>query len=173
MGNESTYYREIIAKLERLVKREYFLFAAIGIQSTALVGILVFLSFSFLEALFHFVSPVRTILFLTFLIFTFSVFVFLFVVPVLKYFNIFRKTDYYKVAERAGSNFQFLKDDLLNAMQIVSFENGTQNYSINLINAAFLNVYKKAKSIRFESIVSFTKAKELRPKAKLVGARYC
>jgi Domain of unknown function (DUF4175) len=161
MGSESKYYKEIIAKLERLVKREYFLFAAIGIQSTVIVGILIFLSFSFLEAIFHLESFLRTILFLIFLNFTIGVFVFLFVIPILKYFNIIRKTDYYKVAAKAGSNFQFLKDDLLNAMQLVSVENSTQNYSVSLIDAAFLNVYEKAKSIRFESIVSFAKAKEL------------
>ena len=161
MRNQSTYYKEIIAKLERLVKREYFLFAAIGIQSTVIIGILIFLSFSFGEALFHFESLVRTILFVIFLVFTIGVFVFLFVVPILKYFNIIRKTDYYKVAAKAGNNFQFLKDDLLNAMQLVSVENSTQNYSISLIDAAFLNVYEKAKSIKFESIVSFAKAKEL------------
>ena len=161
MGSESTYYKEIISKLEKLVKREYFLFAAIGIQAAAIVGILVFLSFSFLESLFHFESLARTILFSVFLIFTFGIFVFLFISPLLKYFNIFRKTNYYKVAKKAGSNFHFIKDDLLNAMQLVSSENGTKNYSINLIYAAFLNVYEKSKNIRFETIVSFAKAKEL------------
>jgi hypothetical protein len=103
LGKESTYYKEIIAKLERLVKREYFLFAGIGIQSTAIVGILIFLSFSFLEALFRFESIIRTILFSIFLIITIGIFVFLFVVPILRYLNIFRKTNYYTVAERAGS----------------------------------------------------------------------
>ena len=161
MGSESKYYKEIISKLERLVKREYFLFAAIGIQATVLVGILIFFSFSVLESLFHFESVVRTILFFVFLTFTIGVFVFLFVNPLLKYFNIFRKTDYHKVAKKAGSNFEFLKDDLLNAMQLVSVENGTKNYSISMIDAAFLNVYEKSKSIQFESIVSFAKAKEL------------
>jgi hypothetical protein len=161
LGSQSKYYKEIIAKLERLVKREYFLFAGIGIQSTVIVGILIFLSFSFFEALFHFESIIRTILFSIFLIITIGIFLFLFVVPILKYLNIFRKTNYYTVAERAGSKFHLLKDDLLNAMQLVSIENSAQNYSLNLIDAAFLNVYEKAKSIRFESIVSFAKAKEL------------
>ena len=161
MGSESTYYKEIISKLEKLVKREYFLFTAIGIQAAAIIGILVFFSFSFLESLFHFESLIRTISFFVFLILTIGVFAFLFIGPLLKHFNIFRKTDYHKVAKKAGSKFQFIKDDLLNAMQLVSTDNSSKSYSLNLIDAAFLNVYEKSKSIQFESIVSFTKAKEL------------
>ncbi len=161
MGPESTYYKEIISKLEKLVKREYFLFAAIGIQATIIVGASVFLTFSFFESLFHLNSVIRTILFMIFLIMTTGVFSLLFLKPLLKYFNLFRKTDYHKVAEKAGNNFHFIKDDLLNAMQLVSVDGGKGNYSLNLIDAAFLNVYEKTKLIQFESIVSFKKAKEL------------
>ncbi len=168
MGSESKYYKEIISKLEKLVKREYSLFTVIGIQSVLLIGVLIYTTFTVLEALFHFDSFIRTIFFFIFLLITIAVFVFMFVNPLLKYFNVFRKTDYHKVAEKTGRSFQFIKDDLLNAMQLVSVGPaspagiaGKKNYSALLIEAAFLNIYNKTKSIEFESIVSFKKAKEL------------
>src|SRR3972149_9167545 len=161
MGTESKYYQEIIHKLEKLVKKEYFLFAAIGIQAALLIGVLIYTTFTFSEALFHFNSAVRTILFLTFLFFTAGVFVFLFVIPVLKYFNVFRTTDYFSVAKKTGKSFPPIKDDLLNAMQLVSEESNRNSYSPVLIDAAFQNVYDKTKTVHFESIIKFDKAKEL------------
>ena len=161
MGSELKYYQEIIAKLERLVKREYFQLSTIGIQATIIVGILVFATFTILESMFHFSSVVRTILFFLFLLFSIGTFAALFVNPLLKYFNIFRKTDYHLIAKKAGKNFPFIKDELLNAMQLVSSNENKNNYSPSLINAAFFNVYNKTKSIEFESIVKFQKVKEL------------
>ncbi|HKJ81336.1 MAG TPA: DUF4175 family protein [Ignavibacteriaceae bacterium] len=123
-------------------------------------GIILYSTFSILEALFHFDSDVRTVLFFLSLIFTLGAVSILFVIPLLKYFNIFRKTDYYTVSEKAGRNFPLIKDDLLNAMQLVSTDR-EKNYSSNLINAAFLDVYNKTKNIQFEKIVDFKKATEL------------
>lgn len=161
MGTESKYYLEIINKLEKFVKKEYFLFAAIGIQGAVLTGILIYTSFTFSEAFFHFDSIIRTILFLIFLFFTTGVFVFLFIIPVLKYFSVFRKTDYFAVAKKTGKNFPAIKDDLLNAMQLVSKESNRNSYSPVLIDAAFQNVYEKTKPVQFESVIKFDKAKEL------------
>jgi len=160
VGNESKYYQEIIAKLERLVKREYFLFSSVGIQAAILWSIILYTTFSILEALFHFGSDIRTILFSLFLIFSLATVLILFVIPLLKYFNIFRKTDYYSVSKKAGRNYPQIKDDLLNAMQLVSINYG-ENYSADLINATFLDVYNKTRNIQFEKIVDFKKAKEL------------
>ncbi len=161
LGTESKYYKEIISKLEKLVKREYSFFAVIGLQSVLLIGALTYTTFTILEALFHFNTFIRTVFFFIFLLFTGAAFVIMLVNPLLKYFNIFRKTNYHKVAEKAGNNFQFIKDDLLNAMQLVSGETDKKNYSSLLIDAAFLNIYNRTKAIEFESVVSFKKAREL------------
>ena len=161
MGTESNYYKEIIGKLESLTKREYTLFASLGIQTAVMAGVSVFTSFALLEMLFHFSSAVRTILILIFLVILIGGLGYLFLLPMLKYFNIFRKTDYFKTAVQVGKNFPEVKDDLLNAMQLVSTYNLSSLYSSSLINAAFYQVYNKTKAIRFESIVSFKKAKQL------------
>ncbi len=161
METESNYYKEIINKLERLTKREYSLFAAIGIQAAVIITILTYLTFTLVETFGHFSSTIRTVLFFVFIILTAASFLFLFVVPLLKYFNIFRKTDYHKVAGKVGKQFPGIKDDLLNAMQLVSEERKQEGYSPGLIDAAFKNVYNRTKSINFDTIVNFQKAKQL------------
>src|ERR1035438_1933638 len=129
MGTESNYYKEIISKLESLTKREYTLFASLGIQSAVMAGVSVFTFFALLEMLFHFSSGARTILFLIFLVITIGALGYLFLIPLLKYFNIFRKTDYFKTAGKVGQSFPEVKDDLLNAMQLISTYNLSSLYS--------------------------------------------
>ncbi len=161
MGTDSNYYKEIINRLENLTKKQYAYFASLGIQTAILAGISLFTLFTFLEMLFYFSSTVRTVLMFLFFVVIIGALGYLFLLPLLKYFNLFRKTDYQETAGRVGNSFPNVKDDLLNAMQLVSYENKNKLYSSSLINAAFLQVYNKTKSIKFESIVSFKKVKDL------------
>ncbi len=161
MFKESKYYQEIIEKLEKLTKREYKNYALLGFQIALMFTLLVFLTFSFIELFIHSSGFIRTIFFSVFILLAIVTFVVLFVIPFLKSFNLFRKTDYQKVAEKVGRNFPEIKDDLLNAMQLVSGEDSEKVYSHGLIDAAFQNIYKRTKEIKFESIVNFKKAKEL------------
>ena len=158
--NDSGYYKEIINKLEKLTKKEYILVALLGIQTSLIVSLAAIVLFSFAEMIGHFSSAIRTILFFIFLVILIGSFIYLFILPLFRYFNLFRKTDYHKVADRVGKNFPFIKDDLLNAMQLVSVDNSAYKYSEKLINAAFLHVYEKTKQVKFESVVNFKKAKK-------------
>ncbi len=161
MSKESGYYKEIIDKLERLVKREYALIALIGIQTVLICGASIWLSFSFIEMLGHFSTEIRTVFVILFALITALIFLTLFVMPVFKYFKIFRKTDYHQTAGKVGLNFPSIKDDLLNAMQLVSKEESSKIFSGTLINAAFKNVFERTRELKFESIVSFQKARQL------------
>ncbi len=161
MSTESGYYKEIIDKLERLVKKEYALIAFIGFQTVLICGASMWVSFSFIEMLGRFQPPVRTVFVMLFALITIVIFLALFLVPVLKYFNLFRKTDYHYTAGKVGNYFPFIKDDLQNAMQLVSKEESKKYFSDTLINAAFKNVFERTKELKFESIVSFDKAKQL------------
>lgn len=160
MGHESKYYRDIIARLEKLVRKEYSLFASVGLLATVIWILILLTTFSALEAVFHFGVAVRTVMFFIFLILSVSALTGMFIFPALKYFNFFRRTDYFRVSQKAGTHFPSVKDDLLNAMQLISGE-GKGKYSPALIDAAFLDVYNKTKDIRFESIVDFGKARQL------------
>ena len=158
---DSVFYKEIINKLEKLTKKEYALFSSLGIQTALIIGLLTFICFTFFEFVFHFSSAVRTILFLIFLFLAIGSLVFLFIIPALRYFNVFRRTNYLNVAGKVGKNFPIIKDDLLNAMQLVSISSGNNYYSVSLIDAAFKNVYEKSKNIQFESIINFNRSKNL------------
>ena len=161
MGSDSKYYKEIIDKLERLVRKEYALAASIGIQKSLALALSVFTLFVLSEMLAHFSSGVRTVLYFLFLLLLVSSFILLFINPVLKYFKIFRRTNYIETAKKVGDKFPTIKDDLVNSMQLVSSEKTEAQYSKGLIEAAFYNVYYKIKDSEFASVVSFKKSREL------------
>lgn len=161
MSMDSNFYKEIIKKLDGLTKREYSFYSLLGVQLSLIIGISALTIFSFLELIFHFSSTVRTILFFIFLILFIGSILFLFINPLLKYLNIFNKKNHFETALKVGKNFPNIKDDLLNAMQLVTIDSSKNFYSSGLINAAFKNIYNRTKEIQFESIISFKKAKEL------------
>ena len=161
MGSEINYYKEIIDKLERFVKKEYAFIAFVGIEISILTGVLIFTLFVFLEMVAHFSSGVRTILFLLFILVSVALLIARFIIPYSKYLKIFRRTDYFKTAAKVGRQFPGVNDDLLNAMQLVSNEKTRTEYSVTLIDAAFYDIYNKIKNIDFSSVISFKKAKEI------------
>jgi hypothetical protein len=161
MSKESTYYKEIITKLTRLIKKEYSLFALIGLQASFLIILILFTFFSFAEFAGNFSPSVRAYFFFFTLLIFISAFVMLFIVPVLKYAGVIGKPDYYSTASRVGKSFPEVKDDLVNAMQLVSSDAVDKIYSGSLSDAAFQQVYNKTRTLKFDSIVSFKKVKEL------------
>ncbi len=161
MSKEAGYYKFVINKLERLVKKEYAFIALIGIQTLIITACAAWLSFSVIEMLGHFPPVVRTVFICLFALITAGVFLTLVAMPLLKYMKIFRKTDYHGTAGKVGKYFPSVKDDLLNAMQLVSKEDAGKYFSDSLIDAAFKNVFDRAKDLKFESVVSFEKSKQL------------
>ena len=105
MSKDSTYYKEIIQKLTRLRKKEYSFFASVGLQSSLLIGLILFLCFSLLELAGNFSPSVRTYFFFFMLIVFLSALILLFLVPVLKLSGIIGEPDHYSVAKRVGRNF--------------------------------------------------------------------
>jgi len=161
MSKESGYYKEIINKLDVLNRHENASFIFIGIQAVILIAASTFLSFTFLELIGHLNSTVRTVFFFLFLMHSIGAFLFLFLLPLARYLKIFSHTNYYNTADKVGKNFPEIKDDLLNAMQLVSEKDSNTFYSNTLINAAFTEIYNRTKNIKFESIVDFKKGKQL------------
>jgi hypothetical protein len=160
MSKESGSYKEIIVKLERKTKREYAVLAAGGALFTILLTVSFFFIYSLIESIFHFSSMVRTIMFFILVLIFISSTAFLVILPLLKYSSFFRKTDYYKTAADVGRYYPSLKDDLVNAMQLVNSANSFY-YSPALIDAAFRKVYERSKGIRFEEVVNFSIVKNL------------
>ena len=158
---ESNFYKEILSKLAKLDKKEQAFVTLIGLLLSLIIVILVVTSFSFLEMIFHHSSLLRTVIFSIVVLVAALSAGFFFLKPLIRYFDFFSKSDYYKTAGRVAVYFPQIKDDLLNAIQLVSAGSGSSFYSYGLINASFKNIYEKTKNIKFESVVDFKKVKEL------------
>jgi len=163
MGTESKYYREIINKLEGVIRKKHFQFLLLGIQVFVLVVFANFTFYSFLELIANFNSIVRTVLFVLFLLIAAGLFIYFIIYPILKYFGFLRKESYSSTAKEVGRNFPNIKDDLLNSMQIVSEVKQKSFYSLSLIDAAFKNLYDRVRDLNFSSTVKFERPKKIFP----------
>lgn len=157
----TSFYKEILIKIESLIKKEYLALLLTGLFLTIIIIISLFTALSLFEFLFYSSSTTRTILFFLFVIVTIGSISYLIILPLLKYFDVFKKWDYFYSATKVGKHFPDIKDDLLNAMQLISTDKNNSLYSISLLDAAFKNVYDRAKPLQFDSIVDFSKVKKL------------
>jgi len=169
MSSDSKYYKEIESRLKKAGNKENLLNAAFGIQYALYLSAGIFLVFSFAELVGYLSVLVKTILFFLFLIASIGSFGYYFFIPLLKHYNLFGHVDVFKTARIAGGFFPIIKDDLLNALQLVSGKADTNMYSVSLIDAAFKNVYNKTKDLNFDSIVTFNKAKKMFLRITLPG----
>ena len=157
----SNYYNEILNKLEKLDKKEQAFVTLFGLLLSLIIIILVFTSFALLEMILHHSSLLRTIIFSIIAFVSAASFGFLFIKPLLRYFDLFGRRNHFETAGKVAVYFPHVKDDLLNAMQLVSADMGKPLYSSGLIDASFKNVYERTKGIKFDSVVNFKKVKEL------------
>jgi Domain of unknown function (DUF4175) len=161
MGTESKYYKELISKIERFVRKEYLHLIITGILQTFMIAVSCLLFFTILEYFGNFSSAVRTVFFFVSLLVLFASINYFILIPTFRYFNLFRKETHFDAAKRVGFFFPSLKDELLNSLQLVSDSEQNKFYSLSLIDAAFKKVYTKSGGVKFESVVKFDKAKRL------------
>ncbi len=161
MKKNSTYYNEIINRLERLVKREYALYILFGIQFSLIGALISFASFALFEMVGNFDVLIRTIMFWGFFILLTISLTGLFIIPTLKYLNLLGKRNYHQTAIKLGEHFPSVKDELINAMQLIEEKQNEKVYSGTLIDAAFKQAYTKTSGINFTDVVSFEKAKKV------------
>jgi len=154
-----SYYDEIKKKFERVSRREYTHDILLGVQITLIAVLQIFTALAFFEFLGNFSSTIRTILFLVFLVILFSLTFYFILYPLFK--SIFLKVDYYKTAGKVGTYFPYIKDDLLNAFQLISSSAGNVYYSNQLSEAAFQQIYQKTTSVNFSEAVSYNRSKRL------------
>lgn len=144
-----------------LIKKEYFALFLVGLLIALIVIVGAFTLFSLFELVAYSKSAVRTILFFVLIFVSIGSVSYLIILPLLKYFNVFGNRDYFYSANKIGKYFPEIKDDLLNALQLVSSDKTKSIYSTSLLDAAFKNVYERSIPIKFESIVDFSKVKKL------------
>lgn len=154
----SNYLHEIKKRLSEVESKEN--------KRDSLKGFYVFIStlcastflFSLLEAIFKFDSTARSIIF-SFLIISFiGLLGWLVFFPLLKSYFAFAKHDHLKTAGKVGNKFHEIKDELTNTLQLVNEK--SDNYSSQLVDAAFERVYKRSQNINFTEAVDFNSTKK-------------
>ncbi|MCX6169530.1 MAG: hypothetical protein NTX65_09325 [Ignavibacteriales bacterium] len=149
---------EIQKKLRSVVEREK---RRDGLKKLSLFIDAVFILF-FLIVLFeligNFNSGFRTALFYLMASFTLLLFGFYVVYPFIKDIIYYSHPDYVETSQKIGNYFPEIKDELANAVQILNEKN--TNYSNQLIDAAFNNVYIKTEKLNFGQVVDFSAAKK-------------
>jgi len=131
----------------------------IGFQVVMFIALMFLTFFSLFELIASLNSSFRTFLIYFAIVVTSGSAAYLLLIPLLRYFKLFRKESYQQVAKNVGEHFPDIHDDLLNSMQLVSSEEDKGWYSIHLMNAAFKKVYNNTKNLKFESIISLNRTK--------------
>jgi len=152
------YLQDIKHRLEKTASKEHLKNALRGLSLTIIFSSVLILLISLVESFFNLGTGVR---FYFFYLSLFTVLIFsiwFFFIPLTKSFGVFSRINYFSVAEKVGTHFKELKDDLLNSLQLVT--TGQTYYSPQLVNAAFERIYKKSKDYNFCSIVNFRQAKK-------------
>ena len=155
----NNYFIEIQKKLRSVVEREKRRDGLKKFFLSATFLCVLFLVLISLEAVGNLSPAFRTILFYSFLVITVISIGFYVAFPFVKGFIYYVNPDYVETANRVGAHYPGIKDDLANAVQLLNENNS--NYSNQLVDAAFKNVYSKTENINFNSIVDFTSAKKL------------
>ncbi len=155
----NNYFLELQKKLRSVVEHEK---RRDGLRklflSTTFLCIL-FLVLILLEAIGNLSSDIRTILFYSFLIVTVLTIGLYVAFPFIKDFIYYVNPDYVKTAGKVGSHYPEIKDELANAVQLINENN--INYSNQLVDAAFKNVYTKTEKLNFNAVVDFASTKKL------------
>ncbi len=159
--NRSQHYNEIIKKLARFEDRRLLAELAFGGQAVVIASVILFAIFSFFEAVFFFEPVTRSVLYYIWLGITGGSLVHFVFTPLYKRYFV-TPADPLRSAALAGSMFPQVKDDLMNAMQLLNLENG-RGFSEKLVAAAFEAVYSRVRELEFGSAVSFERARKLLP----------
>lgn len=145
---------EIENKLKSVVEREKRRDGLYRLALNLILSCAIILFFILIEAFGYFPPTVRTIF-----VIILSIFLILFllavVYPTIKDYFYFKNPDYVKTANEVGRQFPEIKDELANAIQLTLEKNN--NYSPQLIEAAFKKVYDKSRSLNFNEVVDFSR----------------
>ena len=155
----NNYFIEIQKKLRSVVEREKRRDGLKKFFLSATFLCVLFLVLISLEAVGNLSPAFRTILFYSFLVITVISIGFYVAFPFVKGFIYYVNPDYVETANRVGAHYPGIKDELANAVQLLNENNS--NYSNQLVDAAFKNVYSKTENINFNSVVDFTSTKKM------------
>ena len=159
----STFYSEILHRLEGVRGKENRLSLLYGVLTAFLLTILTLVPVILLEQVFTFNSVRRTILFSIGALGVISSISWFIGRPLLRFSGVLKSPDNTSIALKVGKHFPDIRDRLLDAMQIYEGKEALrQHYSLVLIDASFTDLYQQIQSLNFAEAVSDFRVKKMR-----------
>ena len=154
------YYKNIVERLKKTNSRINLISTVEGFVKLVFFISIGLLAIVLVESVFNFGSEIRTIIFFLSLILVAVIFSRFVLQPLSKNIPSFSNFDIKKIAKLVGNSYPGIKDDLLNAVQLISDKSA--NYSQELVQAAFKKVYEKTEKSNFTETVRFEKWNKLK-----------
>ncbi len=158
MSHNKKHIDTINSKLSRFVRKKILIEAVRGFFISAGIIFLLYLALNLVETAGRLDTTGRQILFFLFIAASMAVILFYFVKPLMKLIPLFGKPDINSTAAEVGKIFPELKDELLNALQLVNEQ--SSGSSPALVNAAFERVFVKAEKFEFTEAIKFSSTKK-------------
>lgn len=141
------YRKELVY---RFVRDLFFTFSVFIIAGFLLIVI---------EAIFHFRTSVRTVLYWIFILTSITTFSYSIINFLLKRFDIFNTLNILKYAKRVGGYYSGIKDSIANSLSLYKLARGKEAtrhfYSENLIIANLENINSKTRDINLSSFIGY------------------
>jgi hypothetical protein len=159
MNREAEHTNKIHARIKQVYKKEHLkkAFEGINIALIFVLGLNVLVAF--IEMFGTGGIESRTVMFYSFLGLSLLLILYFVILPLLRALSLIGKINYLSISEKIGTAFPLIKDDLRNALQLI-YEDKQGNYSRELVEAAFEDVYKRSENSDFASIVTFGSLKK-------------
>lgn len=162
------FYLNILSRLRQVNNKRNLFNAFDGFLKFVVVFTVIFFITVLFESIFFFESTVRTIFFFLSITAASIFFLIKVIFPLLKNINAFSNFDLNEIANYVGGKYPDIKDDLLNAVQLINYKQ--HNYSNDLIQAAFQKVYERSENLDFTGTVKFNKWNDIRLSASALAA---
>lgn len=162
-SNASSVYNLFEKKLSEVNKREILFNLTRGLVYTFTFIFLTGFVFLILESILKFGSPVRKIMYWSFLSVSVTTVVYFLINYFLKLTGIIRPPDIISYSCKIGNFFDDIKDKLSNALSLYksySGKNPDTVFSPELISAGLIEIGNKAGGLNFNSVISFSKLKK-------------
>ncbi len=151
----STLYSEILRRLAAARKKENSLALLYGAMTAFLISILLILIIVVLDQIFLLNSFGRTILFVAGAIGIVASIAFFCGRPLLRVAGILKSSDNETMAQTIGKFFPVIRDRLIDAIQMYQAkESLQQNYSLALIDASFVDLFRQIQGLNFSDAIS-------------------
>jgi hypothetical protein len=141
----------VLSRLNSFARREYLVMALKGFFTFLSLTVLLYLAVNLVELIGRFDTTGRQIIFFSFTAISALLCVYYVLIPLVKTIPFFLKPDHNELSRRIGENFPHIKDDLANAIQLIT--DNKKVHSESLVEAAFERIYKRSESIEFTELV--------------------